>query len=272
MRELYDIIYVSGFGASVNYSKEFCETLQQITQMRVLNLSLQHGITLEEEAQRVETHINEINRNPITLIGFSTGCYVCLTLAIKYPNRIRIILCNPAEIVTRLTKETLAVICPDWNKYPYLVSTRLLIKTDKKTEMYWKVVIMIFAIIWFIGTTISNGIISHIYYHIHGKYVNEPRPNELEKLLFTLPFHDVLKTVRECLVKTNYHELFRAYSRTNINTIHILVGKEDFYRHFSNHIAQHFSPVITHATLGDHHFIYHFPIYSAYKISSIIKS
>jgi len=196
-----------------------------------LNHSLRHGIALKEANYIEENFLSHIKGRNLTFIGFSTGCYVCLLLAAKYPMK-TILLCNPAEIVTRLSKTSLEVLCPDWYLYPYVKDTHRLIKRGTNTTMYWWAMQVMVSVIWYIGTCISCRCMSHIYYQIHGKHVNEPRPDELERGLFRHPFHSLQTTITECLVKTDYHTC-------QSGKIHLLVGANDFYRHFSRRVSKY---------------------------------
>lgn len=91
--------------------------------------------------------------------------------------------------------------------------------------------------------------------------------DELERGLFRHPFHSLQTTITECLVKTDYHTLLR---NCQSGKIHLLVGANDFYRHFSRHLQDAFPNIVMHTTIGDHHFLYHHPKYSAEKVNGII--
>lgn len=266
---MISIIFISGFAASNEYSLPMCRELQYLTQTRVYNFNLTHGCTLEEECINI---VKSIKGDRFILIGFSTGCLIAMELANKnYINVYHIILCNPAEVLTRLnyplldsmldtrpTSKNILSFMPIWQPHKYSMFALLLYK------LLWRGL----DILWMLSRYFLGAkLLSIIYYHFVARHVNEPHATELEKLLFQKDLKELRTTITECLLKPSLIENIRIYDRQ----IHILQGIEDIlYIPYVNALFYHNKNVILHRVQGgDHHMIYHYPKLIAVRIASI---
>ena len=266
------IIFVGGFGGSSDYSKPMCIELQKITQKIVYNFNLQHGCTLEEECKYILSNINiNINKSqPVIVIGFSTGCLIAMELT-KYVNIKTVVLCNPAEVVTRLNYPCMESLLDNSPKTRN-ISTFLPIWQPQRTNRFsiilyktlWKYIDQI----WWLGKYfLGADKMSRIYYYLVARHVNEPRADELSKLLFQKNMKELRKTVTECLVKPSLIEKIRNFQ----GKIHIVQGFNDtLYIPYGNLLFYNNKNVLLHRTNGDHHMIYHHPKITAERIASII--
>jgi len=268
------IIFIGGFAASNDYSLPMCRELQRLTQKRVYNFNLTHDYTLEEECITIINTCasNENLMEQIILIGFSTGCLIAMELASKQLiNVYRIILCAPAEILTRLNYPLMESLIDNAPKTNNISSFMPIWQPQKYTgfsvlfyKMIWKVIDPLWRVgMYFLG---ANRL-SKIYYHFVAQYVNEPYADEFAKLLFQKELHALRRTITECLLKPSLIEKIRNYD----GRIDILQGMEDtLYIPYSNLLFYHNKNVILHRVQGaDHHMIYHYPKLIAERIASI---
>jgi len=271
---MYSIIFVGGFGASFDYSKTMCQELQRIIQYKVYNMNLHHGFTLEEECQHILSGITHKSSKYI-IIGFSTGCLIAMTLASLLPTE-HIILCNPAEILTRLnypfvnslidldrcsTKyQNIETYRPMWDK-----------SSKKKGNIYIKLLKNMWPIVdyvWYYAIRIiGSEKMASIYHYFIARHVNEPNADELTKVVFRKKMPDLRKTIVECILKPSLFEKIRIFDKK----VHILQGIDDIiYTPYVKSLFYNNKNVILHRTHGDHHMIYHHPIMIANKLSNII--
>jgi pimeloyl-ACP methyl ester carboxylesterase len=266
------IIFVGGFGASSHYSEPMCRELQRLTQIPVYNFHLQHGCTLQEECIFIENHLKKYEKNRYILIGFSTGCLIVMEL-LKYLEVHQVILCNPAEILTRLNyplveslleksekTRNITTYSPIWEKE----SARF----SKFSIFAWKLGWFLLDALWtFTRWTIGIKRMSQNYYHCVARHVNEPRADEFARLLFRKDLKDLRRTLTECLLKPSLHEKIRDWP----GKVHIVQGLDDaLYIPYGNLLFQHNKNVILHRTIGDHHMIYHYQKITAERIAAVI--
>lgn len=263
------IIFIGGFGASTYYSQKMCLKLQQYTSRKVYNISLTHGLTLAEEVKAVLEVIHDKDSTYI-LMGFSTGCLVAMTLS-KILRTEKLILVNPAEVLTRLNLNLLDSIVPDQDNDRNVYTFKPILKRTGLSVLSWKVIIFLFEWIWFIAMIfIGSKKLSELYYHYQARHVNEPRADEFELCLFKpgRRFKELIITLVECILKPSLIDLIRKTNRR----IYIVQGNKDFlYIPYVTLIYNSFLHVTLHRTTGDHHMIYHHPIETAQRISTIIK-
>jgi len=270
------IIFVSGFGASSDYAKPMCKELQRLTSRIVYNRCLLHGSTLDEECHDLLASCHIDPCETYILIGFSTGCLVAMSLT-KYLKTDRVILVNPAEVLTRMTLpfvESLVdknVLASHKNTATYLPIWQTSSPKNPFWFLFWIGFWHVADFLWWICNTIMGPkMMSRIYYFNIGKKVNEPFATELEKLLFQKPRLNILrKTIVECILKPSLYEKIREYGER----VHIISGYNDeLYKPYVSILFQQNANVTLHRTVGDHHMIYHYPIETAQRIAACIPS
>lgn len=276
--EYYNIIYIGGFAATKNYSQSMCKELQKITNCKVYNFAIHHGLTLNEECYKIFLFLKENDlifmKKPYILIGFSTGCLIATQLSEYIPTK-SIILINPAELLTRMNKSLLySLIPPNECVYYSNINSYFSIFNKKVHKFYinswkffWKCMSWSH---WLVIKFFGSKNVASFYYNYFGKKNNEPRADELMHSLFssTRKFTDMLKTLVECLVKPNLYDLI---NRSKINKIHIIQGKKDYlYIPYGNILFNYNKKILYHNTIGNHHMIYYYPIETARKISAVL--
>jgi pimeloyl-ACP methyl ester carboxylesterase len=203
-------------------------------------------------------------------MGFSTGCLVAMTLS-KIILVEKVILINPAEVLTRLNLNLLDSIVNDSDKDRNIYTFKPILKRTGLSTIQWKIIWFLLQWIWFFAMTfIGSKKLSKLYYYYQARHVNEPRADELEKLLFKpgRRFNELITTLVECILKPSLIDLIRNTNRR----IYIVQGNRDYlYIPYVNLIYQSFLNVTLHRTIGDHHMIYHHPNETAQRISTIIK-
>jgi hypothetical protein len=125
---------------------------------------------------------------------------------------------------------------------------------------------------------------AQIYYAWHGNSVNEPTPDELERVVFSSDLSALLTTIHECLIKPDIYQLIaqiptgvNATDNTltaNANTkIHIMCGEHDYYAPFSVQLHQRHQERITLQYIEgkDHHMLYHHPAALALQVAQHLK-
>lgn len=275
LKYMHIILFISGFGASPDYSKTMCQELQRLTQYKVHNMNLHHGFTLEEECRHVLSKIRPSGSAKYIIIGFSTGCLIAMSLT-KFLPTDRVILCNPAEILTRLNysfANSLIDLETSAKMHRNLVSYRpiwdkLSKKTSKIFIRIWKNIWPLADLLWGCAIRILGPeYVAKIYYHFIARHVNEPAANEMAKLAFRQNLTDLRKTIIECILKPSLFEKIQGFDKS----VHILEGMDDdIYVPYVKLLFDNNKNVSLHRTFGDHHMIYHHPISVANKLSSII--
>jgi len=266
---MYEIIIVSGFGASPKYTEPLAKYLQYYTQCIVHNFSLIHGVKFEIEVDKIVDFINKKTNKPIILIGFSTGCNIVIGVS-HIINVKRLILINPAELLTRLPYEIVRVATYDTDP-SHIKLYKPFIKKSSLTTLSWSIILSnAFVTLNLLSFILGKERMAEIYYACQGKWVNEPRPDELVRLAFTKKSNELFNTIRYCLLSQNTNELIRNTS----SPIHIFVGMKDSYIHLSRHIFNNFdnnnNKITINKLIGDHHTLYHFPKENARTISDYI--
>jgi len=263
------IVVIGGFGGSQHYMANFIKYLQYKTLRPVLNCSLLHGAAFEIEVTNIIIKIHKTNyKKPFVIIGFSTGCVVALEVS-KTIKTEYLILCNPAELLTRFPYECISAILQGNDTPRHIEKYQPTIRKSKMGQPVWNFCLRLFCILW---TTILYFIgsrkMAEIYYRCLGKYVNEPRPAELTRVVFSRKIGDLFVTINECLLQQNINDLVRECK----STIHVVVGEKDSYLHVSNHIANNFpnKNIRFKKMKGDHHTLHNNPKYAATEISEII--
>jgi len=259
------ILFIGGFGGSKYYSHQMCCELQRLACCKVHNIPLHHGYTLEEECNYALDYLGKCDR-PI-LMGFSTGCVVAIELA----NRIhpsRVILINPAEVLTRMNGNVAKSMIADIHRYHNIATYMQVWKSSFFQTLLWKGLWCVVDSVWWIGCKcIGSYWMAQLYYHYVGKHVNEPRPDELNRCLFQHPFSHLRKTIVECLIKPSLHEKIQKYP----GKIDVLVGMEDFtYAPYVRLLCDRYKHILLHRMSGDHHMIYHHPRLTAYRVYGLI--
>jgi len=265
------IIIVGGFGASENYTKRFAQYLQYYTMRPVINCALLHGKTFEEE---IEAVIKRIKYNgSFILVGFSTGCMIVLELSKRVKTEF-IILCNPAEILTRFSYDFISSalqitsitgndVIPKHIRY--LKPAMKISKVSKDIWFFW---LKLFFTIW---TTVMYFLgslrMAQLYYILLGKNFKEPHFHELKRVVFSTRFEHLLYTITDCLLRQNIMKLLKDCKRP----ITILLGTNDHYSHLSKHIMEHYYCKVKRIE-GNHHILYHKPLESALATADIILS
>jgi len=268
------IVFVGGFGASAHYSKKMCEALQNFSCRKVYNIPLHHGYTLAEECAYVLEQIKDDVSPSFILMGFSTGCLIAMTLT-KHVQTEQVILCNPAEVLTRLNltavksmvderslveHRNIATYKPIWERF----------SANNYSVSLWKGVLWTAGWIWWGGKMLLGpSRLAKLYYHYVAQHVNEPRADELERLLFQQEkIGHLLTTLVECILKPSLFHMLREYR----GRVHIVEGLEDLlYVPYVKLLFYQNKSVTWHRTCGDHHMIYHHPITTAQKISTLIR-
>lgn len=268
------IIVVGGFGASENYTKRFAQYLQYYTMRPVINCALFHGKTFKEEVTSI---INKIQQTKYTgsfvIMGFSTGCMIALELSNHLKTEF-IILCNPAEILTRFSYEFISSalqitsvtgidVIPE-----HIRDLKPAMKTSKVSKNIWIFCLKLFFTIWTIIMYLLGSLrMAQLYYRLLGKNFKEPHFHELKRVVFSTKFEDLLYTISDCLLRQNVMRLLKNCKRP----ITILLGKNDHYSHLSNHILEYHYCKVKRVD-GNHHMLYHKPIESALAAADIILS
>jgi hypothetical protein len=142
------------------------------------------------------------------------------------------------------------------------------LKKPRWFSFLWKPVILFIDWIWWGCKKIMGPpLLAKIYYHYIGKPANEPDADELTNFCFQQDLANLRKTIIECIIKPCLYEKIQEYGRH----IHIVEGFDDeTYIPYTRLLFQQNPNVTLHRTLGDHHMIYHYPIETARKISSLI--
>ena len=275
--EFSNVVFVAGFGASPYYSEQMCRETQRLTSRKVHNLSLKHGLTLEEECNFLIGELNKLDvvrvDRPLILMGFSTGCVVVMRLSVSIPTA-QVILINPAELLTRLNLNLLeSFVDPKEFQYHRNISSYLpILRRVGYSAIVWKLVWSFIGVVfWILLSVWGSSNVARFYYKNFGEGFHEPRADELEKLLFKpgRRFDDLTRTLMECIVKPSLHEMISNSSMK----VHIVEGYSDLlYIPYTNLLFEANPNVILHKTIGDHHMIYHHPIETAQKLSSIITT
>jgi hypothetical protein len=244
------IIVIGGFGSSSKYNYEFCKYLQYYSQYPVININLVHGCSYKKEMNNITKQIKS-NYNNI-LIGFSTGCTMVLKLA-QIIHVKQIILCNPAELLTRLSYNFMKSIT-NYKCIEHIDRYKILMKKSIIPAWVFDIIICIISVIWDILIFISSKLCAYIYYNLYGYYIGEPNIDELQRIIFSIRFNKLKLTIVECLIKHNVNDIIK---NTNIR-INIIVGKEDYYIKFSEHLYNNFENNIRIKKIdGCHHMLYH---------------
>jgi len=265
------IIIVGGFGASENYTKRFAQYLQYYTMRPVINCALLHGKPFEEE---IEAVIKRIKYNgSFVLLGFSTGCMIVLELSKRIKTEF-IILCNPAEILTRFSYEfissALQITSVTGNDVipEHIRALKPAMKISKVSKDIWIFCLKLFFTIWtIIMYLLGSHRMAQLYYTLLGKNFNEPHFHELKRVVFSTRFERLLYTITDCLLRQNIMKLLKECKRP----ITILLGTKDHYSHLSNHILEHHFCKVKKMD-GNHHMLYHKPKDSALAAADIILS
>ena len=264
------IIYIGGFAASDNYSKQMCNYLQYITTYKVYNCSLLHGKDLEEECFFILSKIP--TGYPLIIVGFSTGCVIAMKIAIIKLHIVKqCILINPAELLTRLNKELIYSLVESPSNYMNIITFLPMFKKSNLSIRLWCFINYLINILWYLSINIfGSTVISNFYYYFFGKNFNEPRPEELSRVLFNKSYTFSLfkKTLINCLIQPSLYSMIKTFKKR----IHILYGsKDETYIPYVNSLNLSCDNIILHKFYnGDHHMIYHKPIEIANKLSAII--
>ena len=144
------VIFVGGFGASKYYSEAMCHELQRLMCIKVLNFSIHHGMTLDEECCYIISSLTkdygEVTSTQAYIVtGFSTGCVIAMALS-KYLNKIdKIILINPGELMTRMNRNILdsmvnetSSLVSDYKEYRNIYTFLPILKSEGLSVTSWK--------------------------------------------------------------------------------------------------------------------------------------
>ena len=264
------IIFVGGFGASVKYSEAMCMNLQRLTLRKVHNFSLCHGLTIEEECQAVLNALPNTSSSYV-MMGFSTGCLIAMSLS-RQLNTEQIILINPAEVLTRLNRNTLDFLVggrveSDRNIATFVPIMKREGYSPSTLSNIWFVVKWVW---WAAMLLIGKKRIAEWYYVKFAKGFNEPRADELQRIVFSSrPIDDLKKTLVECILKPSLQKMIAERD----HRVFIVQGYDDLlYIPYVRAIYDRYKNVTLHRTPGDHHMIYHHPGTVSQKIAALIAS
>jgi len=271
------IVVIGGFGSSRAYMAEFAEALHGCWPCGLATLKnhpLRHGMDAEDEAACVlrglPTGGGDLEGRTTILVGFSTGCAVALMAADRLrtvcgPMCIRVVLCNPATLVHRLSAPVLS-----W----MLTSGRTTPSPDAHVEGQqssapgpWRaraetwLAEGLLGLFGLLHALVPHAWLATLYYWAWGRHVNEPGPEELAKTVFRLHPRVLLHTLSACLVRPDLEGLIVRLSAD----IRLMVGVHDYYRTFAAGLAKRTSARLFWAW-GDHHMLHHFPQESAWAV------
>ena len=279
------ILVVGGFGASPGYFSAFAAALRAETGRAVLVLALRHGLSLEDECEHALARACASGclppaappapPPPAVLLGFSTGCVVAAALAARYAHRLtcaQLILCNPADVMWRMSAPFLRALVPAAPAPLARLARHLpLMRRGSGTwgEGLWRALWPLLGAAWGAAQQCMGPLrCARIYYHLHARHVNEPHAEELSALVFRTRLADLRTTVVECLVHASLAALLRQLQGIRV---FIVAGREDFYRHFSCHLAGALEHASLHRTRGDHHMLYHHPRECALRVAALLR-
>ncbi len=270
------IVFVGGFGASTKYAEPMCLELQRLCQKRVYNFQLRHGLSLEEECRAVVAKLEAMDEayavNSYTVMGFSTGCLVAMRLS-EVLDTEGVVLINPAELLTRMNLNLLeSLIAPSEIAKARNVSTYApMLRRSGYSAYTWRLLWLYFGVMFRLALLVfGSKRISEYYFKNFGSGWHEPRPDELQRLIFApnRRLQDLLTTLTECLLKPSLYEAILRAQRT----VHIVEGEGDLlYIPYVRVLLQACSNTQFHRTIGDHHMIYHHPVETAHKLSFLIR-
>ena len=272
----FSIVFIGGFGASSRYAEAMCFELQRLSQKRVFNFQLQHGLTLEEECRVIVAKLKAMDEtfpvNSYTIIGFSTGCLVAMRLS-EILNAEGVVLINPAELLTRMNLNLLeSLIAPaDISNSRNVATYAPMLRRSGYSQFSWRLLWLYFGLMFrFALFVFGSRRISEYYFKNFGSRWHEPRPDELQRLIFSPDrrLQDLLITLTECLLMPSLYEMIVRAQRT----VHIVEGEADLlYIPYIKVLTETCLNTLFHRTIGDHHMIYHHPVETAQKISFLIK-
>lgn len=228
------ILIVNGFGGSTDYMREFADMLKPVTVV-----SLLHGVSLAQECNRINAIIE--SESPTAIIAFSTGCVVACSCDL--PSGCRLLLCNPPEIASRKILRFMTYAAP-----------------HTTLSIMWN------AARWLLGPERM----AQLYYWLHGELVNEPRPDELARIVFARSMTDLLTTLQTCLLEPGVKPMIDLVKSGRCR-VHILVGETDPYQHVAHALCDAGASVKLHRIAGgDHHMLYHMPNECAERVRLIL--
>lgn len=229
------ILIIGGFGGSVEYMRAFAALLKP-----VVVVSLLHGVGLAQECARINAIIER--EAPDAIIAFSTGCVVACSCDL--PAGCRLVLCNPPEIASRKILRFMTYVAP---------RTILSVTWD--------------ATRWLLGSEAM----AQWYYWLHGAVVNEPRPDELARVVFARSLADLLTTLQTCLLEPGVRPMFDVVKR-GVCRVDVLIGEGDPYQHVAHALCEAggASVRLHRVAGGDHHMLYHMPEVCADRVKVLL--
>jgi len=259
-------VIIGGFGSSGSYMSAFAAGLHACAGGVTVNHTLRHGLDADAEVASVLRCLPPPDR-PATriLVGFSTGCAVALLVArelaaARTRGRVRVVLCNPASLLPRLTP---ALLC--WMVPGARVSASLTLPhwqpllRDKQISTYNRMD-AVYGLVCLLHALFPARWLATLYYWWWGRQANEPRPEELAKIVFRLHPRLLLQTLTSCLVVPDLQTLIR-----RVPDVRLVVGQDDYYKSFSTDLARRASVRLFWAW-GDHHMLHHHPYESAWAV------
>jgi hypothetical protein len=228
------ILIINGFGGSTEYMRDFATPLKP-----VMIVSLLHGVSLAQECSRINAIIER--DSPTAIIAFSTGCIVACSCDL--PTGCRLILCNPPEIASRKILRRMTYAVPHTTLGILWNATRWLLGSER---------------------------MARLYYWAHGALVNEPRPDELARIVFARSITDLLTTLQTCLLEPGVKPMIDVVKSGRCR-VDVLVGETDPYRHVAHALCDAGVSVKLHRIAGgDHHMLYHMPSECAERVKIIL--
>ncbi|NDF13629.1 MAG: hypothetical protein EB060_12555 [Proteobacteria bacterium] len=105
---------------------------------------------------------------------------------------------------------------------------------------------------------------------LHGALVNEPRPDELARIVFARSITDLLTTLQTCLLEPGVKPMIDVVKSGRCR-VDVLVGETDPYRHVAHALCDAGVSVKLHRIAGgDHHMLYHMPSECAERVKIIL--
>lgn len=244
-----------------------------------VNHTLRHGLDADAEVASVIRCLPPPDRQATRiLVGFSTGCAIALLVASELAGartrgRVRVVLCNPASLLPRLTpallcwmvpgaRASVSLAHPHWQP---LLGARPRTSTGIESTWAWARAWAWMDVLWGLACLLHFIFparwLATVYYWIWGRLVNEPRPEELAKIVFRLHPRRLLHTVTSCLVVPDLQALIRRARSLDVD-VRLVVGQKDYYQSFSTDLAS----VPLFRARGDHHMLHHHPHESAWSV------
>jgi hypothetical protein len=229
------ILIIGGFGGSVEYMRAFVTCLKP-----AFVVSLMHGVSLAQECRRINAIIE--SESPAAIIAFSTGCVVACSC--KLPAGCRLLLCNPPEIASRKMLRFMTYAAPRTTLGLLWGATQWLLGSERMAQLY---------------------------YWLHGAMVNEPRPDELARIVFSRSMVDLLTTLQTCLLEPGVRPMYDVVKSGRCR-VDVLVGEKDPYQHVARALcdAGGMSARLHRIADGDHHMLYHMPEVCADRVRIIL--